>query len=138
MNKSINVLLFSIISCMLSYNYLYSAQIDDLSSVTQVNSLEQCQQCIKENPIVIVYFYHNRCNGCKKTAPIIELTAMTHNESYRFLKINTDDIPEAANIYELRCVPTIIFFKNGIEIDRKNTISLADFQQAISSLKEIL
>jgi len=139
MNQPIKIVSFLIASCIINCSYLYSDPAQESSSVVKVNSVEQCQQYIKDNPIVIVYFYNTRCVSCKRTAPIIELSAITNYDNYLFLKVDTDDVAGVADAFTLRAVPTILFFKNGIEVkDRKNTVSLTDFQEIINSLKETL
>lgn len=152
MIKSINIFTFLIASVLFCHSSIYSQEESNLitranstlergfSLITKVNSIEECQQYIKDNRIVVVYFYNTRCTWCKRAAPVIELGALTYTkEVCYFIKIDTDEVPAIVDAFTLRSVPTILFFKNGIEVaSRKHTLTFAEFQEIINSLQETI
>ncbi|AHI52488.1 thioredoxin [Spiroplasma culicicola] len=65
----------------------------------------------------LVDFYADWCGPCKMLAPIFEQVS-TENTNTAFVKVNTDELGEIANKYEVRSIPTIIKFENGQEVAR--------------------
>ena len=70
------------------------------------------------NGICIVDFWAEWCGPCKMMSPIFERVSLEYNE-FNFFKFNVDD--DEANIcnkYGIMSIPTIIVFKDGVEIKR--------------------
>lgn len=67
--------------------------------------------------LVVVDFFADWCMPCLMMAPIIEELAEDMKE-VKFVKIDVDDNPEISNRYEIRSIPTLIFFRNGKMIDK--------------------
>lgn len=68
---------------------------------------------------VVVDFYAPWCGPCKAMAPMLENLAQEYGGKAKFLKVNVDEAPGLANRFNIRGVPTLIFFKNG---DRQNQL----------------
>ncbi|MGB0344685.1 MAG: thioredoxin [Coraliomargarita sp.] len=62
---------------------------------------------------VVVDFWAPWCGPCKAIAPILEELAGELGDSARICKVNVDNNSEIASKYEIRAIPTILFFKNG-------------------------
>jgi len=74
---------------------------------------------LAENDIpVLVDFYSPDCGPCMEMAPDYERAAASFGLEVRFLKVNTLDDAELALQYGVNMLPTIIAFKNGMEINR--------------------
>ena len=67
---------------------------------------------------VLVDFYSPDCGPCKEMAPDYENAAGTFALEVRFLKVNTLDDPDIARQYGVNMLPTVVAFKNGMEINR--------------------
>tara|TARA_Y100000310_G_scaffold340016_1_gene434475 strand:- start:1619 stop:1954 length:336 start_codon:yes stop_codon:yes gene_type:complete len=67
--------------------------------------------------LVVVDFFADWCMPCLIMSPIIEEFA-ERMEEIKFAKINVDDNGELSGKYEVRSIPTLIFFKDGKEVDR--------------------
>ena len=70
------------------------------------------------NGICIVDFWAEWCGPCKIMGPIFERVSLEYDE-FNFYKFNVDD--DKANIckkYGIMSIPTIIVFKDGVEIKR--------------------
>lgn len=70
------------------------------------------------NGICIVDFWAEWCGPCKMMGPIFERVSLEYDE-FNFYKFNVDD--DEANIckkYGIMSIPTIIVFKDGVEIKR--------------------
>ena len=51
-------------------------------------------------------------------APTIDELAEKHHESVSVLKVNVDDNPGLAAKYAIHGIPTVLFFKDGKEVER--------------------
>lgn len=68
---------------------------------------------------VVIDFYADWCNPCKRMSPIIDGVATTM-PNVTFIKINRDYFMDLANIFHITSIPTLIFLKDGKEIGRYN------------------
>lgn len=66
---------------------------------------------------VIVDFYANWCMPCKALAPIIE--EITNEANIKLVKVNVDECPVISQKYGVMSIPTIIYFKDGNEVNKK-------------------
>ncbi len=74
---------------------------------------------IDENDmVVLVDFYSPDCAPCNAMAPDFEAAAKNFPLEVRFLKIDTTMTPEIALRYGVNELPTMIAFKNGVELNR--------------------
>ena len=67
---------------------------------------------------VVVDFYAQWCGPCRALAPVLEDLAQKLKGRISIYKANVDELPEQAQKYGIRGVPTLIVFKGGNEIDR--------------------
>jgi thioredoxin 1 len=56
------------------------------------------------------------CGPCRTLTPIIEKVSAEKNVN--LLKVNADESGELATSFGVRGIPTVIFFKDGQEVDR--------------------
>ncbi len=64
---------------------------------------------------VIADFYAPWCGDCVRIKPILEDLA----QSYTIHKINIDECEGLANEFEISRIPTLIFFKDGVEVGNR-------------------
>ncbi|MEM3508459.1 MAG: thioredoxin [Nitrososphaerota archaeon] len=67
---------------------------------------------------LIIDFWAEWCAPCKAIAPIIEELAKEYAGKIVFGKINVDENQEIAAKFFIMSIPTLIFFKNGKEVNR--------------------
>jgi len=74
---------------------------------------------INSSAPVIAKFSAPWCGPCKQMAPMFEdISNQAQYNSIKFVKVDTDKASQLANTYNIRSVPTTIFFKNGKEVGR--------------------
>lgn len=66
---------------------------------------------------VVIDFFAEWCGPCKMLSPIFEDLAKT-SEDVKFFKINVDDEAMLASDMGVMSIPTLVFMKNGEEVDR--------------------
>ena len=74
---------------------------------------EEFYEIIKEGPI-IVDFYADWCGPCKMLLPVLD-----EIDFATILKVNVDEFPDIAKRFGIMSIPTLVFFKNGLEQNRE-------------------
>ena len=68
---------------------------------------------------VLVDFWATWCGPCRMVAPVIEQLAADYEGRAIVGKVDVDECGDLAMRYGVMSIPTVIFFKDGKEIDRK-------------------
>ena len=80
---------------------------------------ETFETALAEGKLMMVDFWAEWCGPCQMLGPVIESLAEQYEGKAVVGKVNTDKEPELAISYQVSGIPTVIFFKDGKEIDRK-------------------
>lgn len=67
--------------------------------------------------LIVVDFFADWCMPCLMMAPVIEELAEDMKD-IKFVKIDVDDNSELSEKYEIRSIPTLIFFSKGKMVDK--------------------
>jgi thioredoxin 1 len=68
---------------------------------------------------VLVDFYADWCIPCKEMQPILKQVKNEFKEQIRIVKVNVDRNPNIATFYQIKSIPTLMLFENGVEIWRE-------------------
>ncbi|CAK7222493.1 hypothetical protein SBRCBS47491_004883 [Sporothrix bragantina] len=81
--------------------------------VHNISNFEEFKSISKVNKIVVVDFYATWCGPCKVISPIFEKFSEDPKFSgIYFAKIDVDAVPQAAQEYGIRAMPTFLSFKD--------------------------
>ena len=93
------------------------------------------QEVLKASTLVMVDFWATWCGPCKIVAPVVEELAKEYEGKAKFAKVNTDENSELATKFNIRGIPTLIFFKDGEVKDQiVGAVPKAQLKSKIDSL----
>jgi thioredoxin 1 len=74
---------------------------------------------VVDSPIpVIVDFWAPWCQPCKSLEPTIEKLAADYEGKVKVGKVNCDENTDVPGSQSIRAIPTVLFFKDGKEVER--------------------
>jgi thioredoxin 1 len=85
----------------------------------EVNDGNFDEVVIKSDKPVVVDFWAEWCGPCRMIAPIIEEISNEYSGKALVVKCDVDNSPAVALKYNIRNIPTILFFKDGKVADKQ-------------------
>lgn len=83
-------------------------------AVTESDFTEQVEQ---HDGLTIVDFWATWCGPCQIIAPVIEQIAEEYEGKVKVAKVDVDANQKIAMRFNVRSIPSILFFKNGEHVD---------------------
>lgn len=68
--------------------------------------------------VAVVDFWALWCGPCKMISPIIEEMAEKYAGKIKVGKVDVDTNSQVSLKYAIRSIPTVLFFKNGVVVDK--------------------
>ena len=68
--------------------------------------------------VTLIDFWAPWCGPCRMLAPMIDKVADRVQGKAKVAKVNTDEASVSATKYGITNIPTLIIFKDGVEVDR--------------------
>jgi len=107
------------------------------SNVPDVTDKEFEEQVLKSDLPVMVDMWAPWCGPCRMVGPVIEELASGNSSTLKVCKLNVDDNPETASKYGITAIPSVLFFKDGKEVQDQRMIGVqpkAQYQKAIDKV----
>lgn len=99
-----------------------------------INSDEFYIKVMKNKRPVLVNFHAEWCEPCKILTPALR-EAVKEDDKIDLLIINVDDCPELVHEFEVKAVPAVLCFKDGIVVDK--FIGLVDLNVVENVIKKL-
>ena len=68
---------------------------------------------------VLVDVFADWCKPCQLLAPILKEIKLEFSQDLKIIKINIDNNPQIADKFQIKGVPTLLLFKQGVVIWRQ-------------------
>jgi thioredoxin 1 len=95
---------------------------EKIITLTQQNFTHQTK-----NKVVLVDFWASWCAPCRMMAPVLNEVASELSDNLYVGKVDIEEHQSLAQKYMVRSIPTLILFKNGVEINRFVGVKAKDF-----------
>ena len=93
------------------------------------------KEVMENEGLIIIDFFAEWCGPCQMLAPVLSEIDKEYEE-INIYKVNVDENQETTMRYGINSVPTMIFFKNGEEVERTvGLISKSELNEIVNNLK---
>lgn len=93
-------------------------------------------EVLETKGLVIVDFWAAWCGPCKAIAPIIESAAKKYEGIVKVTKMEVDTNPITPSYYDVRGIPTLLFFHNGYLA--KTMVGFSDANEIEAAIAKLL
>jgi thioredoxin 1 len=76
-------------------------------------------ELLKSGKPLVVDFWAEWCGPCKMIGPIVEDLSHEYEGKVTIGKLDVDENNDVTTRYGIRNIPTILFFKDGVQVDKQ-------------------
>ena len=104
---------------------------------TELKTLEEYKNAINDagDKLVVIDFFATWCGPCVTLGPQFETISTEQADDALYYKVDVDQNKDASQDASIRCMPTMIYFKNGEEVERQEGTSADAIKEAIAKHK---
>ena len=89
----------------------------------------------KSEKLVIVDFFATWCVPCQMMSEVLRDTEKEYEDVIEVFKVDIDENQETAIRYDVTSIPTLVFFKDGEEVERK--IGYIEKEELVSIIEDL-
>lgn len=89
----------------------------------------------KSEKLVIVDFFATWCVPCQMMSEVLRDTEKEYEDVIEVFKVDIDENQETAIRYGVTSMPTLVFFKDGEEVERK--IGYIEKEELVSIIEDL-
>jgi thioredoxin 1 len=86
--------------------------------ILEINDRTFDSQVLQSDKPVLVDFWAPWCGPRSSIGPVVEKLAVAYGDQIHFGRCNVDHNPKTPDKYEIRGIPTLMFFKRGKPVDK--------------------
>lgn len=86
-------------------------------SVIKITKENFEQEVMSSDKPVLIDFWASWCGPCRMLSPVVDEVA-EETTSVKVGKVNVDEQPDLARIYNVMSIPTLVFIKGGKVVDQ--------------------
>ncbi|GAC1656033.1 MAG: thioredoxin [Gemmatimonadaceae bacterium] len=75
-------------------------------------------EVVKHDGLTVVDFWATWCGPCRMVGPILDQLASEYSGKVKVTKLDVDSNGKTATQFNVRSIPTLLFFKNGKLVDQ--------------------
>ncbi len=87
------------------------------TATTHVTDASFASEIEQSDGLVLVDFWATWCGPCQVVAPILDQLASEYNGRAKVAKVDVDSNQRTAMRFNVRSIPSILFFKDGKHVD---------------------
>ena len=129
--KTLFIVIGVLVVAYLLLNMLARKQMKSLPVVADHEKIltltEKNFQNQTKNRLVLVDFWASWCAPCKMMAPVLNDAAAELDGHAMIGKVNIEENQSLAKQFNIRSIPTMVLFKNGVEVGRFSGVKNKDF-----------
>jgi thioredoxin 1 len=89
-----------------------------MSNIIAVTDANFEQEVEKHDGLAVVDFWATWCGPCRMIAPILEQLATEYTGRVKVTKLDVDANIKTGSRFNVRSIPTLLFFKDGKQVDQ--------------------
>ena len=105
--------------------------------MTVALTVKNFESIVDKDGIVVIDWWAAWCGPCRMFAPIFEAASKRHGD-VTWAKIDTDAQQELAGMFQIRSIPTLMLFRDGVLLfERAGIMPAAALDDLIARAREV-
>ena len=97
----------------------YVEKMEEIAMIHYIESNQIIDEVIKSDKLVIMAFFATWCVPCQMLTEVLREIDKNYSEKVEIFKVDVDENQEVAIRYGVTAMPTLVFFKEGEEVERE-------------------